>query len=458
MQLVVGMYSFVARGPSELSFNKGDIMEVLQSSDEDWWLARHINNHNEGFIPVPYIASSSSLECQDWYFGSISRVQAEQLLLSKINTTGAFLIRMSEAGHGYSLSVRTVKDTSNQPRVKHYRICSSENRQFFITRSKAFQTLNDLVDYYLKGVDGSELGKLMRYPCKRPPPGMNDICKDTRDKWEIERSSLQFIKKLGQGSFGDVWLGSWNYDVEVAIKMLKEGTMSKQAFLEEARIMKGLRHPNILVLYAVCTAEEPILIITEYMSEGSLLDMLRADAGHTLSFQEQVYISSQVASGMEYLEAKQLIHRDLAARNVLVGSSLNCKVADFGLARICEGEYDVGPTTKFPVKWTAPEAFLHQYFTIKSDVWSFGVLMMEILTFGAIPYPGMSKQEVIESVQHGYRMGKPAQCPDALYELIYSCWNSEPTNRPTFSYLHDFLENYDVQSERSYYAPPQVVD
>ncbi|KAK8722464.1 hypothetical protein OTU49_012225, partial [Cherax quadricarinatus] len=383
------------------------------------------------------------------------RIQAEQMLLNRINTSGAYLIRLSEAGHGYSLSIRTVQEVSKAAKVKHYRVCSSETRNFYITPSKVFQTLNDLVDFYSSGQDASELGMLMRYPCRRPPPGMHDICRDTRDKWEIDRNSLQFVKKLGAGSFGDVWLGTWNYGVEVAIKMLKEGSMSPSAFLEEARIMKELRHPNILVLYAVCTMEEPILIVTEYMSEGALLDILRSDVGQIMTFQEQLYIGSQVASGMEYLEAKQLIHRDLASRNVLVGPSLTCKVADFGLARLCDssdGVYNINANTKFPVKWTAPEVFLCDGFTIKSDVWSFGILMMEILTLGAVPYPGMSKQEVIQGVQQGYRMCKPANCPDPLYELIYHCWQGVPSNRPTFSYIHDYLENYDVQSERSYYA------
>ncbi|KAG7176524.1 Tyrosine-protein kinase Src64B-like 1 [Homarus americanus] len=391
--LVVGMYCFVARGPTELSFKKGDLMEVLQQS-------------------------------------------------------------VSDAGHGYSLSLRSVREPSYLARIKHFRICTAENTCFFITRTKVFQTLNDLVEYYMSGHDATELGRTMRYPCERPLPGMYDMGKATKDKWEIDRSSLQFKKELGHGSFGDVWLGTWNNDVEVAIKLLKEGTMSTEAFLDEARIMKSLRHPNILVLYAVCTTEEPILIITEYMLDGALLEFLRNDSGQKIFFHEQTYMGAQVAAGMQYLEAKQLIHRDLAARNVLVGPSLTCKVADFGLARICDGgEYNMRPNTKFPIKWTAPEAFLHNYFTIKSDVWSFGILMMEIITYGAVPYPGMGKQEVIDNVQNGFRMGKPANCPDPLYELMYSCWKANPEERPTFERLHEFLDNYDIEAERSYYGP-----
>ncbi|XP_071522683.1 tyrosine-protein kinase Src64B-like isoform X1 [Panulirus ornatus] len=451
LPIVMAMHPFIARGPTELSFRKGDTMEIFDDSDTDWWFARHMETQMEGYVPVPYIASSSSLECQDWYFGNISRIQAEQLLLNKVNSHGAFLIRLTGSSHGYTLSVRTTMEGSICPRIKHFRIYLNENQHCYITTSKVFQTLNDLVDFYQRS-ENMELSSVMQRPCMKPPPEMNDISRVTRDQWEVERSTLQFKRQLGQGSFGEVWLGTWNNNVLVAIKMLKEGSMSAQDFLDEARIMKELRHPNILVLFAVCTREEPILIITEYMTEGSLLDYLRSESGQNLTIIQQIFIAVQVSAGMAYLEAKQLIHRDLAARNVLVGPSLKCKVADFGLARICEKDEYHSSNAKFPVKWTAPEAFLFKCFTIKSDVWSFGILMMEIITNGVIPYPGMSKQEVMDGIQQGYRMAKPQNCPDNLYELIYSCWAFNPTNRPTFAFINDFLMNYDVALEAIYHA------
>ncbi|KAK8722463.1 hypothetical protein OTU49_012223, partial [Cherax quadricarinatus] len=448
-RIVVAMYAFQGRSSGELSFDKGDKMEILNDADADWWLARHMTRGTDGYIPKNYVASASSLECQDWYFGKIARKEAEKLLMTRGNLRGTFLIRMSEqSSHGYSLSIRDW-DQHKGEHVKHYRIKVTDTGGYFITSSQAFRTLNDLVDAYKKNNYG--LACLLQYPCPRPQPQKWDLSRETKDQWEIDRSVLSMDKKLGQGSFGEVWYGMWNNSTEVAIKTLKQGAMSPSAFLEEARIMKKLRHRNILVLYAVCTKEEPILIVTEYMCNGALLDLLRNEGERSLKLNDLIYVATQVAAGMAYLESLQLLHRDLAARNVLVGESLLCKVADFGLARIVEGE-DYCPSTcnKFPVKWTAPEAMLYNRFTIKSDVWSFGVLLMEVITYGANPYPGMNNREVIERVQAGYRMAKPPRCPDELYKAMLHCWDKDPDHRPTFDFLHHFFDDYQVSSEIPY--------
>merc|ERR1712193_550296 len=127
---------------------------------------------------------------------------------------------------------------------------------------------------------------------------------------------------------------------------------------------------------------------TELMKNGSLLEYLQGK-GRTLKLAQLIDMSAQIASGMAYLESQNYIHRDLAARNVLVGDNNIAKVADFGLARvIVENEYTAHEGAKFPIKWTAPEAALRNKFSIKSDVWSFGILLTEVVTYGRIPYPG----------------------------------------------------------------------
>ena len=164
--------------------------------------------------------------------------------------------------------------------------------------------------------------------------------------------------------------------------------MDPRDFLAEAQIMKKLRHPKLIQLYAVCTLEEPIYIITELMKHGSLLEFLQGK-GRTLKMPQLIDMSAQIASGMAYLEQQNYIHRDLAARNVLVGENNIVKIADFGLARLIkEDEYEARVGARFPIKWTAPEAANYSKFSIKSDVWSFGILLTELVTYGRIPYPG----------------------------------------------------------------------
>ncbi|NXA41429.1 LCK kinase, partial [Eudromia elegans] len=141
----------------------------------------------------------------------------------------------------------------------------------------------------------------------------------------------------------------------------------------------------------------------------------------------------------------------LRAANILVNEALGCKIADFGLARLIEdNEYTAREGAKFPIKWTAPEAINYGTFTIKSDVWSFGILLTEIVTYGRIPYPGMTNPEVIQNLERGYRMPPPEQCPPELYELMEQCWRERPEQRPTFEYLRSVLDDFFTATEGQY--------
>nr|SVE88641.1 EOG090X06CC [Daphnia sinensis] len=277
--------------------------------------------------------------------------------------------------------------------------------------------------------------------------------------WITRVPGMPLMEKTGTYERGTYYCFDPNNWRKVAKEMfveyerLEDRPRDLQMPAMEASIMKKFRHPNLVALYAVCSKEEPIFIVTEYMNKGSLLDLLRRDEGKAMTFMELVYIAAQVASGMSYLESRQLIHRDLAARNVLVSDGCVAKICDFGLARLIkDNEYCPTAGTRFPVKWTAPEAALCGRFSIKSDVWSFGVLLMELFTYGQVPYPGMHNREVIENVEKGYRMPKPVNnpLPDALYRLIISCWEAEPDKRPTFEFLHHFLEDFNITSEVPY--------
>nr|DBA26586.1 TPA: hypothetical protein GDO54_010827 [Pyxicephalus adspersus] len=352
--LFVALYDYEARTEDDLSFQKGEKFQILNSS---------------------------------WYFGKLGRKDAERQLLSFGNPRGTYLIRESETTKGaYSLSIRDWDDMKGD-HVKHYKIRKLDNGGYYITTRAQFETLQQLVHHYSERAAG--LCCRLVVPCHKGMPRLTDLSVKTKDVWEIPRESLQLIKRLGNGQFGEVWMGTWNGNTKVAIKTLKPGTMSPESFLEEAQIMKKLKHDKLVQLYAV-VSEEPIYIVTEYMSKGSLLEFLKDGEGRALKLPNLVDMAAQVAAGMAYIERMNYIHRDLRSANILVGNGLICKIADFGLARLIEdNEYTARQGAKFPIKWTAPEAALYGRFTIKSDVWSFGILLTELVTKGRVPYPAL---------------------------------------------------------------------
>ncbi|XP_076839929.1 proto-oncogene tyrosine-protein kinase Src isoform X2 [Brachyhypopomus gauderio] len=441
----VALYDYESRTASDLSFRKGERLQIVNNTEGDWWLARSLTTGQSGYIPSNYVAPSDSIQAEEWYFGKITRRDSERLLLNLENRRGTFLVRESETTKGaYCLSVLDY-DNVKGLNVKHYKIRKLDSGGFYITSRTQFSVLQQLVSHYHKHADG--LCHCLTDVCPVLKPQTQGLA---RDAWEIPRESLRLDVKLGQGCFGEVWMGTWNGTTRVAIKTLKPGTMSPEAFLQEAQVMKKLRHEKLVQLYAV-VSEEPIYIVTEYMGQGSLLDFLKGDMGKLLRLPQLVDMAAQIASGMAYVERMNYVHRDLRAANILVGDNLVCKVADFGLARLIEdNEYTARQGAKFPIKWTAPEAALYGRFTIKSDVWSFGVLLTELATKGRVPYPGMVNREVLDQVERGYRMPCPPECPDSLHELMLTCWRKEPEERPTFEYLQGFLEDYFTSTEPQY--------
>ncbi|XP_014858868.1 PREDICTED: proto-oncogene tyrosine-protein kinase Src-like isoform X1 [Poecilia mexicana] len=456
----VALYDYESRTETDLSFKKGERLQILNNTrkincrEGDWWLANSLTTGKSGYIPSNYVAPSDSIQAEDdlkltldsrWFFAKITRRDSERMLLALENRRGTFVVRESETTKGaYCLSVLDCDNTRGL-NVKHYKIRKLDSGGFYITSRTPFATLQQLVNHYRKHADG--LCHTLTDVCPVLKPQTQGLSKDA---WEIPRESLRLEVKMGQGCFGEVWRGTWNGVTQVAIKTLKPGTMSPEAFLQEAQVMKKLRHEKLVQLYAV-VSEEPIYIVTEFMDQGSLLEFLKGQYSAMLRLPQLVDFASQIASGMAYVERMNYVHRDLRAANILVGDNLVCKVADFGLARLIEdNEYTARQGAKFPIKWTAPEAALYGRFTIKSDVWSFGILLVELATKGRVPYPGMVNREVLDQVERGYRMPCPTECPASLHELMLNCWRKEPEERPTFEYLQGFLEDYFTSTEPQY--------
>ncbi|XP_045385427.1 tyrosine-protein kinase HCK isoform X1 [Lemur catta] len=401
--IVVALYDYDAIHHEDLSFQKGDQMVVLEESGE-WWKARSLATRKEGYIPSNYVARVNSLETEEWFFKGISRKDAERRLLAPGNMLGSFMIRDSETTKGsYSLSVRDY-DPQQGDAVKHYKIRTLDNGGFYISPRTTFSTLQDLVAHYKKGSDG--LCQKLSVPCVSSKPQKPW----EKDAWEIPRESLKLEKRLGAGQFGEVWMATYNKHTKVAVKTMKPGSMSVEAFLAEANLMKTLQHDKLVKLHAVVT-EEPIFIITEFMAKGSLLDFLKSDEGSKQPLPKLIDFSAQIAEGMAFIEQRNYIHRDLRAANILVSASLVCKIADFGLARIIEDN-----------EYTARE--------------------------------GMTNPEVIRALERGYRMPRPENCPEELYSIMTRCWKNRPEERPTFEYIQSVLDDFYTATESQYQQQP----
>ncbi|XP_035730806.1 tyrosine-protein kinase Btk29A-like isoform X3 [Vespa mandarinia] len=433
-KVVVALYPFRAIEAGDLSLEKGAEYEVLDDSQEHWWKVK--DEHGSiGYIPSNYVKEKELLGLQkyEWYVGDMSRQRAESLLKQE-EKEGCFVVRNSSTKGLYTLSLYT---KIPHPHVKHYHIKQSSRGEFYLSEKHCCSSIPDLVNYHRHN-SGGLASRLKTSPCDRPVPPTAGL---SHDKWEIDPAELHLLDELGSGQFGVVRRGKWRGSIDVAVKMMKEGTMSEDDFIEEAKVMTKLQHQNLVQLYGVCSKDRPIYIVTEYMRHGSLLNYLRrhettlgANVGLLLD------MCIQVCKGMAYLERHNYIHRDLAARNCLVGSENVVKVADFGLARyVLDDQYTSSGGTKFPIKWAPPEVLNYTRFSSKSDVWAYGVLMWEIFTCGKMPYGRLKNTEVVDRVQRGIILERPKACFKEVYEVMRKCWAHCPEVRPSFRVLKEQL-------------------
>ncbi|XP_061900414.1 ephrin type-A receptor 7 isoform X2 [Entelurus aequoreus] len=265
---------------------------------------------------------------------------------------------------------------------------------------------------------------------------------------ELDVSCIKIERVVRAGEFEELCSGRITLpgkrDASVAIKTLKMGYTEKQKqdFLFEASIMAQFDHPNVLHLEGVVTRGKPVMIVTEFMENGSLDAFLRMHDGKFTIIQ-LVGMLRGIAAGMRYLVDMGYVHQDLAARNILVNSNLVCKVSDFGLSQVLnEDPETVYSTTggKIPVRWTAPEAVQFRKFTSASDVWSYGIVMWEVMSYGEWPYWDMSNQDVNKALQEGYRLPAPMDCPAGLHQLMLDCWQKDRGDRPKFDQIVSILD------------------
>nr|XP_055045472.1 tyrosine-protein kinase TXK isoform X1 [Misgurnus anguillicaudatus] len=446
MMKVVAMYDFTATESSDLTLHHGEEYTILHKQDQLWWRAED-KHGNKGFIPSNYVTESGTIEANNWYCKNINRAEAEHLLRQE-GKDGGFIVRSSSQPGNYTVSLYS--QGLGKGEVKHYQIKKTDAGCFYLAESYLFCSVPELINYHKHNSAG--LVARLRYPVGPLGKCLPATAGFSPDKWEINPSELTFMKELGSGQFGVVRLGKWRAQHKVAIKTIREGAMSEDDFIEEAKIMTRMCHPKLVQLYGVCVTRRPICIVTEFMENGCLIHFLRQHS-RTLDNMTLLFMCQDVCEGMEYLEENKFIHRDLAARNCLVNERSVVKVCDFGMTRhVLDNQYTSSTGSRFPVKWSPPEVLHFNKFSNKSDVWSFGVLMWEVFSEGKIPFENRSNVEVVEEVTQGGRLYRPHRASGPIYNIMYKCWHERPHGRPSFSDLlqdiRQITEDTDTQTLR----------
>ncbi|KAL7080087.1 hypothetical protein ACQ4LE_000281 [Meloidogyne hapla] len=398
-----------------------------------------------------------------WFHKSLSREETEKRLRPCSN--GTFLIRRSENYPGdFTLCV------AHNYKVEHYRIYII-NGLFTCDKEELFESLTQLVAHYKRDADGLCHRLISPLLCEsskyiyEPKFFEERRAEFARAGVLLSINELRLGSVIGHGEFGDVLAGTYR-GRKIAVKTLKDGM--GYDLLIEARFMIGLDHNKLVALIGVVMVEDTkeVFMLTEFMANGNLVDFLRSRGRQQVEREQLLhfamfgifyfkyfslgggeegcrnflnFFSRDVAEGMAYIEARRFVHRDLAARNILLDDRLVAKISDFGLAQAAQEPAKDSAKGKFPIKWSAPEALRHNLFTNKSDVWSFGILLWEVYSFGRVPYPRIPIQDVLRLVEKGYKLEPPEGTPAFIVDLMRDCWLFSPTARPTFAEILNIL-------------------
>ncbi|CAN1192554.1 Serine/threonine-protein kinase STY46 [Linum perenne] len=267
------------------------------------------------------------------------------------------------------------------------------------------------------------------------------IPNDGTDVWEIDIKQLKFENMVASGSYGDLYKGTY-CSQEVAIKVMKPervNTDMQKEFAQEVYIMRKVRHKNVVQFIGACTKPPSLCIVTEFMSGGSVYDYLHKHKG-VFKLPSLLKVAIDVSKGMNYLHQNNIIHRDLKAANLLMDENDVVKVADFGVARV-KTQSGVMTAETGTYRWMAPEVIEHKPYDHKADVFSFAIVLWELLT-GKLPYEYLTPlQAAVGVVQKCLRPTIPKHANPKLAELLERCWQQDPSLRPDFSEIIEVLQH-----------------
>uniref|UniRef100_A0A7I4YR28 Tyrosine-protein kinase n=1 Tax=Haemonchus contortus TaxID=6289 RepID=A0A7I4YR28_HAECO len=380
-------------------------------------------------------------------------------LLFVLKNEGDFLLRVSEVGSGDKtvepdmmsrramilsvlVSLTPGTDAPSKTGTPHATvkikniIIRQFSSKFYVDMTKQFNSLKELLEYYQTNT--TQL-KNFKFLLKNPI---------LQQRWEFQHSDVQLGKLLGEGAYAEVREGTIkkrnsSQTLEVAVKLTKgTGDLSKakiKEMMREARLIRNFKHKNIVRLYGVAVDEQPLYIILELVKGGALNAYLRAN-GEKVSAFDKVVMCKGAAYGVEYLHKQSCIHMDLAARNCLYSRDDKVvKISDFGLSRLGV-TYTVRGARKLPIKWLAPETISTFTFSLKTDVFSFGVMVFEIFSNGKEPWDGYTNAEVKKGLLEGKTLTLPDTCPEEFRNFIKDrVYAKDPTVRASMSEVAAFI-------------------
>ncbi|XP_073463540.1 protein-tyrosine kinase 6-like isoform X2 [Aquarana catesbeiana] len=416
----VSIKDWQATAKDEISIKANERFQV-HSMKENHWLVSKVDvtggDAIRGYVPCDYLVREKSVEKQSW-FSDIDDTEAETLLL--LGPNGSFLVRPSKDSH-YCLSVQKNKV------VTHYAIRREDTGRFFIYEERSFTCVHDLVIYYQHHLENHDCLPLT--PFIKDPSHMEDT-------WERPSSDFTLEEKVYYNKVPEMslWKGKWTEGRrKVLIQTISKEFFERRNLMDGIEIVKKLNHKNIIELYVLCTTNDPVYIVTEFMEKGDLRSFLCGEEGSLLTDPELRHIADQVADGMAYLEVKCVLHLHLMCRSIHVGDNLVCKISQFSFAIQKKGDPVTLLNSTVPVQWMPPEVLQSGEFSDKTDVWSFGIVLYEIFTLGQTPYTTLKGlEEVRRKVTSGYRLPQPPLCSGDIYSLMLRCWHQARKSRPSF--------------------------
>jgi len=304
-------------------------------------------------------------------------------------------------------------------------------------------------------------------PIERRPLSSKEqaVSRSSLNAWNIQFDELEIGKEIGRGHFGKVNMARWR-GADCCCKFPAKGNIDdvQNDFITEVNNMRKLLHPNICQFFGICL--DPLCVVIELMAEGSVINLLQ-NPSVKMDVSVVVAIAKQTSCGMLYLHGKEILHGDLAARNLLFRTELNSdgvkkyiiKITDFGMSLLTDSlpTCDVSDRKSFPIRWSAPEVLIRREMSKASDVWSFGVLLWELME-REHPYSNLTVDEVIDYVcNQECLLPLPTKIPypGQLAELMYGCWSWNPTDRPDFSQVETLLEEIEESISSAKKLPPR---